>query len=320
MMHREEGFMDLAMQTGALMLAILIGYAGKRFGFFGHDDYKLLQTLIFNITLPAAVIQSFAKNDHDLRMFWVILLGFLATLVPLLVIYAVERRQSKRSRGFQMLVGTTFNVGSFALPVITTFLGAGAGVAVVMFDTGNAIMCAAGSLVLTNLLLHLDANWDGMTARQKCRTIARNFYSSVPFDMYMVMIVMLLTGIPVPDPVVMVITPFANANTFLSMVMVGMMMEIPHARGEIVDMAKVLGWRLAVAVVAALAAWFLLPLAPEVRMVVAITAFAPISIFSTKFADQTLDRGELAGFSLTVSAIISLLIMAGLCAWMPALL
>ena len=312
--------MNLAMQTSALLLAILIGYAGKHFGFFKHDDYKLLQTLIFNITLPAAVIQSFAKNDHDLRMFWVILLGFLAALIPLLVIYVAERKQPKQSRGFQMLVGTTFNVGSFALPVITTFLGAGAGVAVVMFDIGNAMMCAAGSLVLTNLLLHLDKNWDGMTTRQKCHSIARNFYTSVPFDMYVIMIVMLLASLPIPDPVVMIITPFANANTFLSMAMVGMMMEIPHNKGEIVDMVKVLGWRLAVAVIAALAAWFLLPLAPEVRMVVAITAFAPISIFSTKFADQTLDRGELAGFSLTISAIISLLIMAGLCAWLPTLL
>ncbi|KAB8288906.1 AEC family transporter [Bifidobacterium avesanii] len=312
--------MNLALQTGALMLAILMGYAGKRIGVFGGRDYKLLQTIIFNVTLPAAVILSFAKNDHDLRMFWVILLGFLAAFVPLLAIYFAARRAPVRSRGFQMLVGTTFNVGSFALPAITTFLGAGAGVAVVMFDIGNAMMCAAGALVLTNLLLHLDPNWDAMTGGQRARVIARNFYSSVPFDMYLTMIVLLLAGIAIPGPVVTLITPFANANTFLSMIMVGMMMEVPRDRDDFLDMAKVLGWRLLVAVCAALAAWYLLPLAPEVRMVVAVTAFAPISIFSTKYADETLDRGELAGFSLTVSALISLVIMAGLCAWLPTLL
>lgn len=312
--------MNLAVQTGALLLAILGAYAGKRLRIFGANDYKLLQTLIFNVTLPAAVIQSFAKNDHDMRMFWVILLGFLSALIPLLVIYAAARRAPRASRGFQMLVGTTFNIGSFALPVITTFLGAGAGVAVVMFDIGNAMMCAAGSLVLTNLLLHLDPGWDTMDAGRKARTIARNFYTSVPFDMYVIMIVLLLLRLPIPDAVVTLITPFANANTFLSMAMVGMMMEVPHVKSDTLDMVKVLGWRLVVAVAAALVAWFLLPLAPEVRMVVAITAFAPISIFSTKFADQTLDRGELAGFSLTVSAVISLLIMAGLCAWLPTLL
>ena len=312
--------MDLAVQTGALLLAIVMGYAGKRAGFFGAKDYRLLQTLIFNVTLPCAVILSFAKNDHDLRMFWVILLGFVSTLIPLLVIYAATRRAPKASRGFQMLAGTTFNIGSFALPVITTFLGAGAGVPVVMFDIGNAMMCAAGSLVLTNLLLHLDPNWDDMTAAQRGRVIARNFYSSVPFDMYIVMIVLLLAGIAIPGPVVTLVTPFANANTFLSMIMVGMMMEIPHDRSDVLDMAKVQVWRLAVAVCVALAAWYLLPLAPQIRMIVAITAFAPISIFSTKFVDQTLDRGQLAGFSLTVNAVISLLIMAGLCAWLPALL
>lgn len=312
--------MNLAVQTGALLLAILGAYAGKRMKVFGDHDYRLLQTLIFNVTLPAAVIQSFAKNDHDLRMFWVILLGFLSAFIPLLVIYFVERRAPRASRGFQMLAGTTFNIGSFALPVITTFLGAGAGVAVVMFDTGNAMMCAAGSLVLTNLLLHLDKGWDRMTTAQKCHAVARNFYSSVPFDMYLVMILLLLFGIPVPDPVVTLITPFANANTFLSMAMVGMMMEIPRSRDDLLDMLRVLGWRLAVAVIAALAAWFLLPLSADVRLIVAVTAFAPISIFSTKFVDQTLDRGELAGFSLTISAIISLLIMAGMCAWLPALL
>ena len=56
----------------------------------------------------------------------------------------------------------------------------------------------------------------------------------------------------------------------------------------------------------ALSAWFLLPLDERVREIVVLAAFAPVTIFSTKFTDSLTGNAKLAGFSLTVTAIIGL--------------
>ncbi|MBW3088855.1 AEC family transporter [Bifidobacterium sp. 82T24] len=311
--------MELALKTGSLLLIIVGAYLFKRAGLFKERDYKIMQVFVFNVTLPAAVIHSFAQNRHDMSMLWIVLLGLLGALIPLFVIFFVTRRETAEHRTFEMLNATTFNIGNFTLPVVTTFMGPAAGVPVVMFDMGNAVMCSAGSLVFTKALLHLD-DGDGPrpSVGKRLHAAARNFYTSAAFDTYVVMVILLLAGISIPQGVVTVVEPFANANAFCSMAMVGMMMDVPELADDRREMAKVLAWRLVIAVVGSLAAWYLLPVAQSARKIAVICMFAPIAVFATKFTDMTLGKAKLAGFSLTVSAVISLIAMAVLCAVLPA--
>lgn len=67
----------------------------------------------------------------------------------------------------------------------------------------------------------------------------------------------------------------------------------------------------------ALSAWFLLPLDERVQEIVVLAAFAPVTIFSTKFTDSLTGNAKLAGFSLTVTAIIGLTFMTILHAVLP---
>lgn len=57
--------------------------------------------------------------------------------------YLLTTKQPVSSRAFQMFNPATFNIGSFALPTITTLLGTWEGVPVVMFDIGSVVLCAA---------------------------------------------------------------------------------------------------------------------------------------------------------------------------------
>lgn len=311
--------MELALKTGSLLLIIVGAYLFKRAGMVKDRDYKIMQVFVFNVTLPAAVIHSFALNKHDMSMLWIVLLGFLGALIPLFVIYLATRRESTEHRTFEMLNATTFNIGNFTLPVVTTFMGPAAGVPVVMFDMGNAVMCSAGSLVATKALLHLDDDGtERPSLRHRLHMMARNFYTSAAFDTYVVMVILLVAGISIPQGVVTVIEPLANANAFCSMAMVGMMMDIPELADDRREMLKVLAWRFGIAIIGSLAAWYLLPVAPFARKIAVICMFAPIAIFATKFTDMTLGKARLAGFSLTVSAVISLIGMALLSAFLPA--
>ena len=57
--------------------------------------------------------------------------------------------------------------------------------------------------------------------------------------------------------------------------------------------------------------WFVLPFGANVREAVVMCCLAPIAVFSTLFTDEVLGNAKLAGFSLSVSAIIGLVMMTG---------
>lgn len=209
----------------------------------------MVQGLVFNLTLPCAIVMSFATNKHPMNLLWLVVFGLFACMIPLFIVYFGSRGDEPRYRAYQML------------------------------------------------------NASGLTIH--------------PFDCYMLMLVFMFAGWTVPQWIVTLITPFANANAFAAMAMIGLMMEIPDNHKDRSELGKVIAWRFLFSIIIALSAWFLLPLDERVREIVVLAAFAPVTIFSTKFTDSLTGNAKLAGFSLTVTAIIGLTFMTILHAALP---
>ncbi|TPF95060.1 AEC family transporter [Bifidobacterium sp. UTBIF-78] len=315
-----------------LLLIILAGYLFKRFGLVRDHDYRVLQTLEFNLVLPGAVIHSFAVNPHDLRMLWISTFGFLAAFVPPVAIAVATRRRPTTQRAFVVLNGSGFNVGCFCFPVATALLGSSAVVSAAMFDVGACVMTTAGTNVMVQTALHMaDRNSTTVTTnrptpdcpaprhdrdarrlrrRMLARTIAKGFFGSVTFDTYLAMIVLMICGIPIPDMIAAATEPLAGANTFCSLIMVGMLADLPAGRDDLRAVFEVLAWRLPFGIVFALAAWTLLPFDPVARETAALCCLTPVAVFSTLFTDRTLGNAKLAGFTLFVTAVIALVMMS----------
>ena len=304
-------------KSGALLLVIVGTYALKHLHVFGPRDYKVAQGLVFNMTLPCAIILSFATNKHDMHMLWIVLFGFICCLVPFFIVYFGSRGDEKPYRAFQMLNASGLNLGAFCLPVIQTFMGPSAGLPVIMMDIGNAMVATAGALTITRTLLHMDGNFKALPLSLRLRGIAHDFLGSISFDIYMLMLVFMFAHITIPEPIVTLITPFANANAFMSMAMIGLMMEIPAERKDRVELLKVIAWRAVFSAVIALAAWYIMPFDMRIREILVLAAFSPITIFSTKFTDSLTGNAKLAGFSLTVTAVIGLIAMTVAHALLP---
>ena len=315
-----------------LLLLILAGYLFRRFGRVGAKDYRVLQVLEFDIILPGAIIYSFATNPHDVSLLWVTVFAFFASFIPVVSIFFATRKRNVSDRAFLMLNGAGFNLGCFCFPVVQAFWGPGAVVPAAMFDIGNCIMVAAGTNVLTQQLLHIqpgktlteqhagaaptlpytkpkDKDARRLARRKMARRIAMSFFGSVPFDTYLVMIALTVFQVPIPEFIAMITQPLSGANAFISMFMVGMLMDLPSSRHDVRQLLEVVAWRLPFGLAFAAAAWFLLPFDASVRAVVVIASLAPIAIFSTLFTDKVLGNAKLAGFSLSITAIIALVLM-----------
>ena len=327
--------MQQLLKPATFLLIILIGYLLKRCGLFGPRDYRIMQVVVFDCTLPASILVSFATNPHSASLLWVTLFGFLAAFIPVPFVFLDSRKRPVADRAFLMLNSSGYNIGNFCFPLLQAFYGGGAIVTGAMFDIGNAIMTTAGSNVMTTSLLHIDPNkplteqnaGDAPTLpyrkpatkqesrallRARLRTIALGFLKSGPFDMYMIMTLVVLFNLPIPALLSDVLEPLANANPFCSMLMVGMLMELPANGKDVRDLLQVIGWRLPFGVLFALTAWFLLPLDPVTRQAVALMCFAPTAVFCTLFTDRVLGNAKLAGFTLATTSFIAMFLMTGL--------
>lgn len=322
------------LQPISLLLIIVAGYLFKRNNLFGPRDYRIVQVALFDLVLPGAIVYSFAKNPHDISLLWLSAYGFIVALVPVIIIYLATSRRPIAQRAFLMFNGTGLNIGCFCFPVVQAFLGNAAVVPAAMFDIGNCVMVAAGTNVMTQTLLHIqpgrtlaeqhaddaptlpysppiDPDAKRLARRALAKTIARGFVGSVPFDVYMLMIALTVAGWSVPTWLADMFAPFANANACVAMLMVGMLMDLPANKHDMLSVLQVIAWRLPFGIAFGLAAWFLLPFSPMIREATLMCCLAPIAVFSTLFTDEVLGNAKLAGFSLTVTAVISLLTMTG---------
>lgn len=337
--------MAVVLEPAILLAIILLGYLFKRFGLFKPLDYRVLQTAEFNLILPGAIIFSFATNPHDPSLLLVSVFALVASLVPPLAIYLTSRGRSVGHRAFLMLNGSGFNIGCFCFPMLQSLLGPAALVPAAMFDIGNNIMVAAGTNVMTQGLLHIkpgeplerdeapgqeattgrdetdgrvrlvppvrvdDHDARNLRYRAILTSIAKGFLGSVSFDTYLVMLVLMLAKVALPGWVAQVSQPFASANAFCSMFMVGMLMDLPASGRDVKEVAQVLAWRIPFGIIFALAAWFLLPFGPLVRQAVALCCLAPTAVFATMFTDKVLGNARLAGFTLALTAFCSTILM-----------
>lgn len=207
-----------------------------------------------------------------------------------------------------MLNNSGNNLGSFSLPIVQNFFGAAGGVLLCIFDIGNAIISVGTNYTLTASLLHTD----GGDTRVAPRILAKRFFGSIPLDVYLVMLALMLLNIPIPTPVLELIDPLAAANPFLVMLMLGAMFQPRDWRRCLPETLRLVLIRLAFAAALSLVFFYLTPFPLEIRRVLAVLPFAPASVMAVIFTEKCGGDTALSSFANSVTVILSLVIMSTL--------
>lgn len=84
----------------------------------------------------------------------------------------------------------------------------------------------------------------------------KRLFRSVPFDTYMVMLVLLLSGVALPAKTEDVLAPLAGANGFLAMLTAGLMFSPSDFRRYFRSAILIVAIRFAMGCVLAACAWF----------------------------------------------------------------
>lgn len=295
---------NLLIKASGQLFIILLGYILKRRGIFRVEDARVLSKIIINLTLPGALIASFAAFQIQSEM---LLLPVIAAAANLLLLWAgtmLSRGMSKERQALYMLNTTSYNIGTFVLPFAQSFLPSESLIAVSMFDAGNCPMNSGGAYAVVS------AKMGGECVRLSF--ILKKMLTSVPFMTFLIMLSISLLGLRFPSPVYTIAGMFGQANAFLAMLMIGIMFDIKIGSGDDADVIKIIAVRYGFGAVAAALCFFLLPLPLIARQVTVLSLLAPIPSVTLAYCEKCGCKPEVVGVVHSLCIPISLICMLGL--------
>lgn len=289
----------------AFVLIILIGYLCKRRGFFAPTDYQLISKIVLNITLPCAVITSFAHFEMDFSLLAAVALGLTGNLAMITIALLLTRRETVAAKIFYIFSLAGYNIGCFTLPFAQAFLTPFAVVALCMFDVGNSIMCTGMTYALTASCIGYA---DGRKDRFSIKNIADKLLHSVPFVVYIGMLLLSVAGVHFPKSVYTFTEIVGVANPFLSMLMIGMMFEIKLDKRAMGYVKELFSVRYFCSLLCAGTFIYLAPFKQEVNYVIALAFMAPCTIIGPIFVEKLGGNVQLASLFNSMTIITSVIL------------
>ncbi|NCB91241.1 MAG: AEC family transporter [Clostridia bacterium] len=290
--------LPILIRAGAFVCLILLAYFFKKYHILRKEDFRVVSTLVTKATLPCAIITNFSKFPFDVSLFSLVLIGFLATLSMVGFGYIISRKQTCDERAFQMINHSGYNVGTFALPYLQSFVGASGVIYSCMFDIGNAILCTGGTYALASSV-------QNAKTKTTFGSLVKTTFSSVPLCTYLLMVILGVLHLNMPSPILTFTEIGASANSFLAMMMLGLGLELSFNKKQFKAIFKILAARYGFAALFSLAIWFLLPFSMEIRKVLVLLLFAPLASFDPIFTERCgLDVGlssEINSLSILIS-------------------
>lgn len=296
------------MRPISLFGIILLTWSFKRHGIFPEESGAVITKVALNFTIPATIICSFQEYASNMHFASTALLFFAFTLLSLGAFSLLYLRSGEERHIFAMMNTTGYNIGSFALPVIRCFYGDTGVIIACMADLGNSIMVNGGTYALTGSLLKRKEG-----GRRFLPDLLRHLICSPPFVAYLILLPFLIFKQQLPDAVYTVLSPVAEANSFICMAMVGLSMEGRFDWGDVREIASLLIQRICFGVVTAVCTYCLLPFDQMTRQVLALLCISPIPglvIVNTRRYGGDVARSGLLVTASIFAGMVGMLLLA----------
>lgn len=290
------------LQAGTLVLIIVIGYLARQFGWVKASDFGTLSAIAFRITLPCALVTSFDRYEMRMSLLWITLVGLVLVLTGQVVGWLALRTRGRAAQAFAIFHTPSCNIGLFAIPYLSSFVGPEAIIIAAMFDIGNSL--AAGGIGYA---------WGTTLAKSDAQVrfwpIVKRIFSSPVFNTYLFILFLGVTQVKLPRPIIAFTTTVGAANTFVAMFMIGTGLHLLVGRETYVKAMKYLALRYAYMLMAALVVWFVLPIEPMEKVVVILILCAPMAVMASMFTEESGLDVRLSTLVSSVSVLVAIVAM-----------
>lgn len=295
-----SGFNFIFLKT---LTVIAIGFLLKKAGILSVEHGKSLSRIIFNVTLPALILQTVNKIDLDYSL-------FLAPLICLFHSFGVAflsgplfKNEFDNAKGISRMCSVGFNAGLFAYPIISGLFGSSGLSAIAMFDLGNIF-------VVFGLSYFLGFMYSEKRAGEKLsfKKIFNLFATSIPFMSYLFALTLNLAGYHFSGFTSDVLEVLAQANTGMALIVMGLTLDFRFESSCWKLITKVLILRYGAGLVVGLLLYLFLPFSHVYRMVFFIGLILPVGMvvipYSVDFEYDTKIVGTITNFSMIISFVL----------------
>ncbi|MBT9476066.1 AEC family transporter, partial [Polaromonas sp.] len=309
--------LDILAITGPIYITIALGFATTRLGLFSKSDMRVLGKFVVNLALPALLFNALAQRSLGEILNGRYLLVYAAgSLLALGLGWLWARRgagQDGTTSAYYAMGTACSNSGFVGYPIALLTLGPVAGVML-------GLNMMVENLLLIPLLLALAERGDGHGGAWH-RALRQSLVNLLRTPMVLGLLAGLLVslmGWQLPSPVARTVTLFSQASGALSLFVIGgalVGLQIQGLRRQVAQIVvgKLLLHPLAVLAVLLLCeAAGLLPLEPQLRMGVVLTAAMPMlgiyPILAQKHGQEGLAAAALLGATVASFMSISVLL------------
>ena len=295
-------------RAGCFIAIIILGYVLRKINFFKEGDFTVISKIVLKITLPAAIVSSFAGKEIDIALLSLALISITQGIIYMIVMYVINVKRGKDAQAFEILNTAGSNIGNFTLPFAQSFLGPMGVITTSLFDVGNACICLGGAYGVASIV-----KGGGKFSPLK---IIKALSKSVAFDTYIVMVLLLIFNLKLPGVVVSFAEIIASANAFMAMFMIGVGFKLSGDRSQIGSIVRVLAVRYSIAAALAVVCYMLLPFSLEVRQALVILVFSPIASAAPAFTGDLKGDVGLSSAINSISIVCSIVIIVSLLVFM----
>ncbi len=292
---------DILIKALGFIFIICIGFFLKQKGICKKEHGQFLSTIIMNITLPCALISSINNLDITPTLLLALVIGFMGNVITNIAGYLITKDNKPIDRAIAMINMSGFNIGTFTLPFVQSFFPASSIAYVCLFDTGNSLMCLGGTFTAASVVV-------SSKEKPTFHSIMKKLFSSIPFCTYIILFLLSLFHISINERILSVTSIAGNANAFLAMLMIGIMLEVKLDLSEIQTIRKLIIARYSICTIIALLIYFFLPVNEIMKKMLVLVMFAPVSgvapVFSTKLGSKSPVPAAINSLSILISICI----------------
>ena len=291
---------DVLIKSLTFILIIFIAYSLKKVKVFKKEDANVIATIIMNITLPCALLTSANGIELDIVILSLIFIGIFANVIMMMIGYYYSRKESPCLIGSFMINTSGYNIGNFVLPFVQSFFPGLGVVYLCSFDIGNALMGLGITYAIADHVASGENHFD-------IRELMKKLFSSIPFDVYVMIFILAIFKLQVPSPILSIASTIGAGNSFLAMLMIGLMLEVKISPQETKNVFNVLKLRTIGTIMLSLITYFLLPLPILAKEILILSYFAPLSTVSAVFTNKIGYQGDMSATANSLSIIIAVI-------------
>lgn len=284
-------------------LIILIGYLVKRFNIINETEGQALIKLLFNVTLPALIINVFSKMKLDFSMVFLPIICIIYGLFMAFMGIYFFRKERRSNQGMLAMLIPGFNVGLFAYPFVEAILGVDALSYLGMFDVG-APLIAFGVVYLVGSYFSSPEN-----SQPDYKKMVTQLLTTIPLVFYIVALFINVAGVQYPGFVLDIASIIAKANMPLTLLILGLYLNFSMIGDNWNQIIKIVALRYGFGLTVGILLYFLLPFNLVFRQIVLICMVLPPPLIVISYAVEFDYDYRFVGALLNITNITSYILL-----------